>query len=260
MEWGGFDSHSVAGAATIYDYAIDREEDPTSQRFEKQISGRYLGEITRKVIVHLMDSNLLFHDCNETTKQASSSVFRTKHAFTTPMMSAIEHSTYDHVQLLATNDTTSNSKFVRYFLSASEMDQKRIRTGWVTKMAMDSVINLNAADSPAAFAKQTEMAHDFAAMWMLASDNERKIITDVCKMVSTRAARLAAAAIVAVVRKTGKKKCTVAVDGSVFEKYPHFKTDMEQAIFEMEGTSRQLSLVHAEDGSGKGAALIASCV
>jgi hexokinase len=63
-----------------------------------------------------------------------------------------------------------------------------------------------------------------------------------------------------VCRKTEKTKCTVAVDGSVFEKYPHFKTDMEQAIFEMEGTSRQLSLVHAEDGSGKGAALIASCV
>ena len=37
MEWGGFDSHAVAGAATVYDYAIDREEDPTSQRFEKQI-------------------------------------------------------------------------------------------------------------------------------------------------------------------------------------------------------------------------------
>ena len=50
------------------------------------------------------------------------------------------------------------------------------------------------------------------------------------------------------------------MDGSVFEKYPHFQTDMEHAIFEMEGTSRQLSLVHAEDGSGKGAAMIASCV
>ena len=77
-------------------------------------------------------------------------------------------------------------------------------------------------------------------------------------MVSTRAARLAAAAIVAVVRKTGHDDATVAIDGSVFEKYPHFQADMENAIEEMCGSSKRLRLVHAEDGSGKGAALIAA--
>ena len=268
MEWGGFDSHAVAGAATVYDYAIDREEDPTSQRFEKQISGRYLGEITRKVCVHLMDSGLLFNQKeNVAVMTAANNVFREKHAFTTPMMSAIESASSEHVHSLSNVSSNvsqenkfENNKFVKYYLNASATDQKKIRNGWVTKMAMDSVINLNAADSPEAFANQTSSAHNFASMWMLASEQDRQIITDVCRVVSTRAARLAAAAIVSVVRKTKRTKCTVAVDGSVFEKYPHFKTDMEKAIVEMCGNKRTLKLVHAEDGSGKGAALIASAI
>jgi len=258
MEWGGFDSHSVAGAATVYDYAVDREEDPTSQRFEKQISGRYLGEIARKVCVHLMNSGILFANVDPNILAAADTVFRQKHAFTTPMAAAIESSSYNHVQSLSENG--NKSKFVKLFLKANNEEKKNIRSGWVTKVAMDSIINLNGCDSPTSFAEQSAMAHHFAAMWMAASEKDRILITEVCQMVSTRAARLAAAAIVAVCRKTNKNQCTVAVDGSVFEKYPHFKTDMEHAIFEMEGTSRHLSLVHAEDGSGKGAAMIASCV
>jgi len=260
MEWGGFDSHSVAGAATVYDYAVDREEDPTSQRFEKQISGRYLGEIVRKVCVHLMNSGILFANVEDDANilTAADTVFRQKHAFTTPMAAAIESSSSNHIQYLSEND--NKSKFVQLFLKANDEEKNNIRTGWVTKVAMDSIINLNGCDSSTSFAQQSVMAHNFAAMWMAASEKDRLLITEVCQMVSTRAARLAAAAIVAVCRKTNKNQCTVAVDGSVFEKYPHFQTDMEHAIFEMEGTSRQLSLVHAEDGSGKGAAMIASCV
>ena len=171
------------------------------------------------------------------------------------MMSAIEGCADAHVRSLGTS-----TKFSTYYVKASRADQDKIRSGWVTKMAMDAVINLNAADSPESFANQAAMAQDFVAMWMTASEHDRQIITQVCRMVSTRAARLAAAAVVAVVRKTKRRKCTVAVDGSVFEKYPHFQTDMEEAIVEMCGTSRQLKLVHAEDGSGKGAALIAAAV
>jgi hexokinase len=257
MEWGGFNSHDVPGCATVFDYSIDREEDPTSQRFEKQISGRYLGEIARKVCVHLMDSGLLFSDSTDSNLiEAANQVFRHKHTFTTPMMSAIEGSDYEYV--LSLKNSGKTTKFSEYFLNASYENQQKIRTGWVSKSAMDAVINLNAADSPESFANQSKMAQDFVRMWMTASERDREIITNVCHMVSTRAARLAAAAIVAVVRKTKRKKCTVAVDGSVFEKYPHFQADMENAITEMCGDDYELKLVHAEDGSGKGAALIAS--
>jgi len=89
------------------------------------------------------------------------------------------------------------------------------------------------------------------------SFNDRKIVKRVCELVGTRAARLAAVGIAGVVRpavarplrvpavlKSGLAAvgctgaaaqitkmnrlsgCTVAVDGSVFEHYPHFANRM----------------------------------
>ena len=52
---------------------------------------------------------------------------------------------------------------------------------------------------------------------------------DVCSIVSTRAARLTAAGLAAVATRLGKEKdMVVAVDGSVFEKYPRFQDKMKQ--------------------------------
>lgn len=79
-------------------------------------------------------------------------------------------------------------------------------------------------------------------------------------MVSERAARLSAAAIVAVVSKIRKlNDCTVAVDGAVFEHYPGFRDIIEATILELEPTSH-ISLVLSKDGSGIGAAAIACSV
>ena len=45
----------------------------------------------------------------------------------------------------------------------------------------------------------------------------------VCEAVSTRAARLAACGIVALVKKINKLDgCSVAVDGSLYKKHPNF--------------------------------------
>ena len=55
------------------------------------------------------------------------------------------------------------------------------------------------------------------------SDDDCKIIRRVCEAVSTRAARLAGAGIVALVEKIGKiDSCTVAVDGSLYKRHPAF--------------------------------------
>ena len=56
-----------------------------------------------------------------------------------------------------------------------------------------------------------------------ASDDDCRLVRRVCEAVSTRAARLAAAGIVTLVRKIDKlSKCTVAVDGSLYKKHPKF--------------------------------------
>ena len=46
----------------------------------------------------------------------------------------------------------------------------------------------------------------------------------VCEAVSTRAARLAATGVVALVKKIDKlDSCTVAVDGTLYKEHPAFK-------------------------------------
>ena len=56
-----------------------------------------------------------------------------------------------------------------------------------------------------------------------ASEEDCRTVQQVCEAVSTRAARLAAAGIITVVRKIDKlSKCTVAVDGSLYKKHPKF--------------------------------------
>ena len=56
-----------------------------------------------------------------------------------------------------------------------------------------------------------------------ASDQDCEIIRRVCEAVSTRAARLAASGVVALVKKINKiSGCSVAVDGSLYKLHPKF--------------------------------------
>jgi len=86
---------------------------------------------------------------------------------------------------------------------------------------------------------------------------DQMILKLVCAAVSKRAARLAAAGLVAIVMKINKPLCTIAVDGSVFKLHPQFKTYMQETIKDLMPESN-IKLMLSEDGSGKGAALIAA--
>lgn len=82
-EWGGFDDERNVLPITKYDNIVDREAiRPRHHAFEKMISGMYLGEISRHVILSLIDQLLLF-------KGHSSRLLNTQYAFDTAYMSAI---------------------------------------------------------------------------------------------------------------------------------------------------------------------------
>lgn len=88
-EWGGFDDERKALPVTIYDNQVDRESiRPRNHIFEKMISGMYLGEVARCVLLHLVDQLVLFQGF-------SSKLFNTQYAFDTAYMSAIEADTQD---------------------------------------------------------------------------------------------------------------------------------------------------------------------
>ena len=89
---------------------------------------------------------------------------------------------------------------------------------------------------------------------------DRQLIKGVCELIGIRAARLSAALVAGVLSKMNKLNgCTVAIDGSLYEHYPHFKNRMSDALRELFGISADnISLQLARDGSGVGAALIAA--
>ncbi|KAI6177938.1 hypothetical protein M3Y99_01973400 [Aphelenchoides fujianensis] len=81
----------------------------------------------------------------------------------------------------------------------------------------------------------------------------------VCTAAINRAAHLCAAGVAALLRRMGRPYTTVGVDGSVFRFHPTFAYELESKIDDLlgdEGLDFQLLL--SEDGSGKGAALVAA--
>jgi len=98
------------------------------------------------------------------------------------------------------------------------------------------------------------------------SKSELDLIRRTAELIGTRAARLSACGVSAISRKKGYTSCHVGADGSVFNKYPHFKERGAKALREIldwpEKTSPSeedpIEILAAEDGSGVGAALIAA--
>ena len=91
---------------------------------------------------------------------------------------------------------------------------------------------------------------------------ERELIRRLAELIGTRAARLSACGVAAICTKKNITTCHVGADGSVFNKYPHFKARGAVALREIldweDGVPDPISILAAEDGSGVGAALIAA--
>ncbi|KAJ3097266.1 hexokinase A [Phlyctochytrium planicorne] len=199
MEWGAFDNENIILPLTQYDVRLDRESvNPGQQIFEKAISGMYLGEIVRLVLLDLIKTGEIFGG-------RGSSVLETRYAFETANMSRIER---DHTMDLSD-----------------------------TKTVLEDLLKV----------PRTTRA-------------DRLIVRAICELVGKRAARLSAAGIAAIVTKINRLDgCVIAIDGSLFELYPHFANRMRDALREMLGLSAEnIVLEQARDGSGQGAALIAA--
>ena len=96
-----------------------------------------------------------------------------------------------------------------------------------------------------------------STLGVIPSASDLTLVRSICVAVSTRAAKLAVAGLSAVIKKIGAEELTVAVDGSLYKKHPTFKSNMEKTLKELvPGVNVKLML--SEDGSGKGAALVAA--
>jgi hypothetical protein len=92
--------------------------------------------------------------------------------------------------------------------------------------------------------------------------HDRRLLRSVCEAVGIRSARLSAAGVAAVLRHIGQPDptafpatTTVAVDGSLFEKYPHFPDRMHEALQQIMGRDAE-RVVFAK---GRGLAVCFMC-
>lgn len=95
-----------------------------------------------------------------------------------------------------------------------------------------------------------------------ANKPELELCRRLAELIGTRAARLSACGVAAICKKKDIEACHVGADGSVFNKYPHFKARGAVALREIlgweKGVKDKVDIRPAEDGSGVGAALIAA--
>ncbi|EKX37466.1 hypothetical protein GUITHDRAFT_116430 [Guillardia theta CCMP2712] len=92
-----------------------------------------------------------------------------------------------------------------------------------------------------------------------ASDQDVQVLKKICTLVSSRAARLTAAGLAAVAEYLDRcSDCLVAVDGTLFLKYPKLEERIESALKELLGPKMGVRFLPASDGSGVGAALAAA--
>ncbi|PBP19475.1 hypothetical protein BUE80_DR009645 [Diplocarpon rosae] len=95
---------------------------------------------------------------------------------------------------------------------------------------------------------------------------ELELVRRLAELIGTRAARLSSCGVAAISKKKGYESCHVGADGSVFNKYPHFKQRGAVALREIldwpaKKSAKEedpIEILAAEDGSGVGAALIAA--
>ncbi len=198
MEWGNFDTMK----RTRYDRQLDEASVNQGAMFlEKMVSGMYLGEVTRLVLMDMIERNLIFLNVPDAAER-----FGGKDSLTAEHMSLIQ------------GDETAQLHDTDAYLK------------------MRGVKNSTLPD--------------------------RLLLTRLCEIVSARAAAIGTTAVSAVLTWMDpalEERHTVAVDGSLFEKYPGFETSMRETLTMLHGKNADnIRLVHCKDGSGRGAAIVAA--
>ncbi|XP_050420858.1 hexokinase type 2 isoform X2 [Adelges cooleyi] len=195
-EWGAFgDDGKLASITTKYDREIDELSlNAGCQRFEKMISGMYMGEIVRLTIVDLANQKKLFEG-------RLSDQMKTKGAFGTSFISDIESDKANYKETL-------------------------------------KVLNEMGISDPS----------------LVDCANVRYI----CECVSRRSAHLVSAGLAVLLNKMNEKSVTIGVDGSVYRFHPYFHKLMVEKTKQLANPDIKFDMMLSEDGSGRGAALVAA--
>jgi len=90
------------------------------------------------------------------------------------------------------------------------------------------------------------------------SEEDCRNVHYICHVVGKRAAYLAATGIATLLNRINKEHITVAVDGSLYRYHPLFHKFMVHEVTNLLNPGLKFTMMLSEDGSGKGAALVAA--
>ncbi|KAI1793011.1 hypothetical protein LXA43DRAFT_1004244 [Ganoderma leucocontextum] len=266
-EWGAFNNTRTVLPTTPYDNKVDRQSiNPRLQAFEKFISGMYLGEITRNILLSLVDAApkpLLFNG-------RSSDVLNTHYGLDTAVMSEVEE-VWESGRVFAA--PVGSAEPAQSQLNGSPSVKKETTTpellDWQDARSVD-VDQLSADD----IARLERIRGIIIQRLSLESEDvslrDAAIVRWAASLVANRAAKLSACAVAAVLVQTGRaklgggfatdeEKIGVGVDGSLIQHYPNFNTRLRYSLGELVGeeVEKKVEIGLAKDGSGVGAALCA---
>ena len=226
-EWGAFGDNGILDfVRTKWDTEIDvNSVNRGKQKFEKMISGLYIGELCRRVMVEmalgervLFSSLELARECSESAENVCLADFQ-----------KLEQRN----RLLDAGKLNKQFAFETRFVSMIESDP------------VDMFHNTRRA-----------LHEAFGIDW--ATDQDCAIVKLICARVSTRAAHLVSAAVACLLNKMGRPYTVVGVDGSMFKYHPHFHSIMAKKTKELTHPEQNFQLMFSEDGSGRGAAIVAA--
>ncbi|KAJ3527276.1 hypothetical protein NMY22_g9850 [Coprinellus aureogranulatus] len=243
-EWGAFNNARTHLPMTPYDNILDRLSiNPKYQTFEKFISGMYLGEILRLIILSLVDAvpePLLF-------KGKSTSSLNEHYGIDTAFMSHVEEAWIGK----------GNSPEDHQLPPLHDFDESKLNDKVKPKLKVikDAIVeNLKL--------KPDDVSYRDAA-----------IVRWLCALVANRAATLSSTAVAAILIQTGRARLRgdtssplkfpneptigVGVDGSLVEHYPNFQDKIRTSLRFLVGedVEKRVDIGLAKDGSGVGAAL-----
>ena len=225
-EWGSFDNQMSVLPNTPYDRALDAESvNPGIQMFEKRVSGMFLGEILRRALLALTQSNgcQLFKDENSSSNDI--------HSTTTIADDSMLYKQWGI-------DTS--------FLSIVHEDAS---AGYrVTRQTLSRDLGVDAASTEDAEAVKIIVAAIGKRSARLSAVAIGAVILSTGKMDETDV-------------DEEENVIDIGVDGSLVEYYPGFEEYIREALREIEGIGekgeKRVRIGIAKDGSGVGAALIA---
>jgi hexokinase len=268
-EWGCFDDKLQVLPTTIFDRVLDAGSiNPGSQQLEKRVSGLYLGELMRLVILHCQDLgifNMNLEDASPCSRQYGldssflSLLAKDETAGSLDVAKAIE-------QELSARSVTANDARILKQLADSIVKRSARLAGSALGAIIIQSGRLSAPQSEKrtvqVSSKRTQQDSTQGSSHRRRNCGPFGRIVEYCKRLATSPKNSQPAVENRLGSHLEGDIIDIGVDGSLIELYPGFETHIRSALRDVQKIGSQgekkVKMGLARDGSGVGAALMAN--